>query len=798
MTRTMLLASSALLILPLSTAAVAADMSQTGSQSRPPIVSGQPSAVAAEANPVEASTAQPDSSTAPSDSSTTAEANTGSDIVVTAQKRSQRLQSVPLTIQAFGAAQLTERRVTNITALTNLAPSVNISGFSNQRVSLFIRGIGTRQLGPTTDQSVGVFIDDFYAGDSSALFGGLTDIERIEVLKGPQGTLYGRNTIAGAISVVTSAPSSTPEGKIEASLGNLGLVEVKGSISGPIAGEKVLGRLSFYSTKRRGYMYNPLTGNTGLGQDVGGLRGKLLFHLTSDLTATVTGDYTRDTSPGQLGKNQGPRVFGVAPGVAIPPIDPDPFRNAANIDGTTDATNYGGNLRLEWQQPSVTLLSLTQYRHNRYRALSEIDQSPLDILTNDSSQSSHNFSQEFRLSSDPSGQLSLGGKLDWIVGLFYYSSSAQTADIRTFGKDSFAFSIVKRPIVSPLLGSVDVESYAAYVDATLHITDTISINGGLRYSKDKKDGVLTGSSDAPGTPTVTQNYSVPLRLRSDSLDPKIAINWKPSEDILAYAFYSSGYKSGGFQFTPSTALIARQVYGPERVNYFEGGVKTQFFDRRLTVNLAGFYGKYRGLQLNRIIATSQFTGNAASVNLRGIELETRATVTDRLSANVSYTYLNNKFASYDQCRDAATTANCFDLTGTPIARSPKHQIIAGARYKLPIDDVTDLTFGADWTHRSKSLLELGGFGAVARDGTRLATVNPLFVEPSNDVVDLRATLRRGNVSFAGWVTNLLNEAYSASPLAFPSTIVAGNQIGNSFIRYFAPSRMYGVTLSSHF
>lgn len=721
------------------------------------------------------------------------------DIVVTAQKRSQRLQEVPITIQALGAAAVEARRIDNIGRLSSVAPSVQISGVSNQKPVLYIRGIGTRSFGPAADQSVGVFLDDFYAGDASALFGGLSDIERIEVLKGPQGTLYGRNTIAGAISVVTKAPSQTPEGHIEASVGNYNLIQVKGSVSGPIAGDTVLGRLSFYSTKRDGYMRNLTTnGPGGLGQDLGGVRGKLLVNLSDRLSATLTADYNRDTSPGQLGKRQGPGTFLKATTLTNPPIDPNPFHSAENLDPTTDGTNYGANLRIKWTGDAFSALSLTQYRHNRFQALAALDASPLNTIQDDGGQTSRNVSQEFRLVSDPNGSASFGGRLDWILGVFYYHSTASATDHFTLGPDSYAAQLSGHTVNDVIYLNVKTESVAAYGEATFHITDRLSLTGGLRYSHDAKDGDESATTDTPGTPIVAANYSVPgLKLRSKSLDPKAVLSWKAAQDVLFYASYSKGYKSGGFQFLASNPIAASQVYGPERVNYYEAGVKSQWFDRRLTLNLAAFQGDYAGLQLTRIVGSTPFTSNAGQVRLRGIEFEGHAVPVAGVSLDANYTYLDNIFTHYNNCASTAVVG-CPIFDGTRLPRSPKHQVILGAQYEHKVGDNGQLTLRADWTYRSKSILQEGGFGAALQNSGPVATLNPLFVEPSNTVLDLRATYRLRQWSLSLWASNVTNTAYADSFVAFASSVTPLGQIGNSMVRYYSPPRMYGATLGFNF
>ncbi|QDC38252.1 TonB-dependent receptor [Sphingobium fuliginis] len=730
---------------------------------------------------------------APTGPAAAEEQQTVGDIVVTAQKRSQRLQEVPMTVQALGEAAIEQRGVTSLARLTNITPSVQISAFSNQKPVLYIRGIGTRQLGPGADQSVGVFVDDFYAGDSSALFTGLADLERIEVLKGPQGTLYGRNTIAGAISITTAAPTNSVEGNIQASIGNYNLIDVKGTVSGPIAGDAVLGRLSFYTTKRDPYIRNPLTGRGGLGQDLAGVRAKLLFNLSDRLSALLTGDFNRDTSPGQLGKSRGPGVFLKRSDIPTPTPDTNYFVSPSDHDPTTDATYYGGNLKIKWEGDNLTALSLTQYRNNRFHNTQDLDATTLQSVIQDGTQRSTNFSQEFRLSSDPGGSLSLGGKLDWIVGLFYYHSKALSVDHIILGPDSLAAQRSGRTSDSVMTNDIKTDSVAAYVDTTVHITDTVSLNLGLRYSNDHKQGVESGSTDNPGVPFVSAPYSVNVELKSHSWDPKAVLQWKITPDVMAYASYSKGYKSGGFQYLASIPQAASFVYNPERVNYYEAGLKTQWFDRHLTVNVAGFIGDYKGFQLTRTLTlpsggATNLTDNAATVKLRGVEMDFRASIDDHLSIDGSYAYMDNTFGRYDQCGNVAAVG-CAVLDGTVLPRSPKHQINLGAQYEVPLSDASTITLRADYVHRSKFALDPGAFGAFRVGIGQVATLSPLLQEPSSDILDLRATYNLNNWTFSVWGTNVTDKRY---------TIAFASFLPSAFVSYYSPPRMYGATVGLKF
>eukprot|EP00456_Euglypha_rotunda_P031286 TRINITY_DN2436_c0_g1_i2.p1 TRINITY_DN2436_c0_g1~~TRINITY_DN2436_c0_g1_i2.p1 ORF type:complete len:807 (+),score=96.23 TRINITY_DN2436_c0_g1_i2:456-2876(+) len=717
------------------------------------------------------------------------------DIIVTAQKRSQRLQDVPINIQAVGSEQIAQRGLDNLGRLNSVVPGVSIGKFSNTRPVIYIRGIGTRNLGIGSEQSVGVFLDDFYVGDASSVFSNISDVERIEVLKGPQGTLYGRNTIGGAISIVTTEPSNETHVNAQASVGNYNLVSGKASISGAIVEDVLQGRLAFYSEKRDGYMYNPTTGGTGLGSDQNGVRGELRAE-TGDFTFRLAADYNRDTSPGQLGKNSGAGVLFRAPSVAIPVVDPDPFVQANPRDPRVNAKTYGGSLRTEWDPGALTILSLTQVRGGDVHSTLDIAHSALNIMQRDERQRNRYWSQELRFSSSPDGVATFGDHLQWVAGLFYYHQNATALDHYNWMQDSQQYQTVGTNVTNDYNLTVKTRSFAAYIDATAHITDTLDITFGLRYTHDKKFGTVGAVASAYNVPGVNRPFQLPISQKSSSLDPKVTLSWKPITDVMLYATYSSGYKGGGFQYLSGNADLAGRSFGPERLDYYEAGLKSQLFDRRLTLNASVFHSDFKGLQLQRQLLIGTFTDNAATVNFNGAELETTLAVTSALTLNANYTYLNNKFKDYDQCA-VAPTPSCLDLSGTRTLRSPKHQVTLGGQYVIETGAESNLTLRADYVYRSKYLLETGGLGAKV-GGVQVASTNPGFVEAANNVLDLRATYTLDRWSLAVWGTNLTDNYIRSAVTGTSVTRANGTPGGIGVISYAEPPRMYGMTLGYKF
>jgi iron complex outermembrane receptor protein len=544
-------------------------------------------------------------------------------------------------------------------------------------------------------------------------------------------------------------------------------------------------------------MKNLLTGGTGMGIDQRGVRAKLRYQPNAQFTATFSMDYNKDRSPGQLGFNLGPGSYLKSFTLPNQPILTNRLKSLANGDPTSDGTNYGANLKLEYDTGSVVLTSLTQARKSRFHDRQDNDGVGYDDLHQDGKQDAQSYSQELRASSEQGGFGTFDGRLTWQAGLFYFHQKSAASDIFELGPDSFVVANLAHHLVNDTIGSaLTTESYAAYGEATFKITQQLSLTAGIRYSHDKKTGTETGATDSPGFPFVTAPFSVPVTSSSHATNPKFTLSYAVTPDFNVYAGYSQGYKSGGFQYLATTPAIAALVYGPETVDNYEAGVKSQWFDRRLTLNVAAFKAKYKGLQLGRSIGTSFFTDNAAAVDLRGVEAEARAVLPHGFSVEATYTYLDNKFSSYNQCT-ALSAAGCGIFDGTVLPRSPKNELNLGGEYKTDVGSDSDLTLRADMTYRSKYILDAGGLGGTLPGGAPYPD-NANLVQKDLTLLDMRATFRHGDWRLAVWGTNLTNKIYGSALVNTPSLKVAGNEIGNTTIIYWAPPRMFGATLSYSF
>ena len=726
------------------------------------------------------------------------------DIVVTAQKRSERLQDVPAAITAVRGDALESAAVPSLDDVAKVTPGLIVGSFTPAKPIVFIRGIGTRQIGIGSDPSVGVFIDDQYVGQVSGFLTGLADIERVEVLKGPQGTLYGRNTIGGVISIVTKAPSTAPEGSLEAGLTNRVGHFVRGTVSGPLAGDSLRARVSAFSSKSNGYMLNLATGNRAQGEDQTGLRARIAFDATDRLMFMLTASTLHDTAPAQLGKSAGPLLFFRSPLVTVPTPTPSPYADRYDRDSSNDRLISSLTLRTDWRGDALTVSSITGYRFSRLDAVEDADNTILDVETQREHERVREYSEELRLSSEQNGALSLGGRLDWLAGLYLYHDDASRSDIFEWGRDSFPVFLSQLPasLTGYTGGPVSriatggaltrqTDSAALFGQARFAVTGKLGLTLGLRYTREHKHGIYEGTTDVLGLPPILAPFTSDVARAWTSFDPRVTIDWHATPDVMAYATFARGFKSGGFQFVVVDKSLSDRMFDPERVSSYEAGLKAQLFDRRVTLDLAAFHYDYSNLQLLRLVATtagaSTVVDNVAQSKVDGAELDLRWAVSRQLSLGTSYAYLNARFSEYGY-------ATGQDFSGTPLPRAPKNTLTMYADLDIPLGSEVSLGLHADWNYTARFTHEPGGFGT--RDTT--VSLNPAFIEPSHNTVDLRASLDFGKWRISGFVNNLFDEAIRAAIQDFPAIPTPFGDIGSQTANYWAPPRTYGASVAMRF
>jgi len=572
----------------------------------------------------------------------TAALDTG-EIVVTARRRAESLQDVPVAVSAFSSEDLDMRGAPDLTALQYTAPNMTlqVARGSNSTLIAFIRGVGQQDPLWGFEPGVGLYVDDVYIARPQGAVLDIFDVERIEVLRGPQGTLYGRNTIGGAVKYVTRRLGSEPNFKARVAYGTYDQKELV--LSGDVPLNDVIsvgGALAVY--KRDGYGKNLLTGAEHYNKDV--VSGRLSVEITpsENFFIRIAADRTDDDSNARHGHRE---VASLLPGSDV--LD-DVYDTRAGIGDDNEVITKGVSMLMEWNvNDAVMLKSITAYREGRTDTDIDFDSTPLPILDIPAYYKDDQFTQEFQV-------LYTGNRLQAVAGLFFLDGTAAGAFDTVLGAANLSI------LTS---GSVDTKSYAAFADVSYDITDRLSLSLGGRYTRDEKEGeVFRATYLGIRSPVFGNPNAIFLEQRTDysrkrsfeEFTPRIGLNYDFTDDLMGYVSYSRGFKSGGFDMRGDAVATPQTVegYDPEIVDSYEAGLKGSFFDHRLMLNFAAFYADYKGQQVTTQVPIpdgtniASFVDNVGSSRIWGLELEGRAVVTPNFSASWAVGYTNAKFKEF--------------------------------------------------------------------------------------------------------------------------------------------------------
>ena len=725
------------------------------------------------------------------------------EVIVTARKRSESLQEVPLSVTAITADDLREGGFSDLTSVARGTPNVVMSSPDPGHNFTYIRGVGTRRYDPGVDQSVATFVDGVYRGRSYSTNADLLSVERIEVLKGPQGTLYGRNTIGGAISITTAAPRTDSWGGVLAF--EPGMSSADGddfrnyslAASGPLVQDRIGLSAALQYRDRDGYQRllddDPPDGRTRPGlrggeEDTWSGKLKVGWSLTDALDLTLAGATTRiDGPPIILSPNDhddpnAVLAFG-SPRVPPPEFTGDPRAVATDRDDLelkTRITDLSSSLHWTGEQLEVT--SITGFEDSTYRDSNDTDGTAQDVIANDIHEDAHQISEELRF------------ELDWnvvqlLTGVYFSDEHTRRSERLRAGDDSLLADVNALQGVNIDFGTrLKATSSAVFGQLNWDLTEAFELTLGLRYSRDRKKVHLQSANDALVGPIVfaplVQEYDFRKAKRWTSLDPMVSLKWDIVDDTMVYATYATGYKSGGFQWLSLSEQNARRLFDPENVENYEFGVKSTLFDRRLRVNASLFQMHYRDLQVLVVdssglvpITVSQ---NAAKSTIRGVELESTLLLGDGFALDLNYAFLDATYDDYLQNPDDPSS----ERRGNTMPRSPRHSIGAA------------ISFESD----------LGGGRLHAR--VAYDWRDDSFWEPDNDtprrdqreraygLLDAAMGYAWGRYSLDLWAQNLTNELYRTHVVDLGPT----NQLGQPQVSYdiFAPPRTVGLKIGVAF
>ncbi|HEX7821734.1 MAG TPA: TonB-dependent receptor [Sphingobium sp.] len=785
-------------------------------------------------------------STAPAEADAAADAVPNEEITVTARHRVEKLQDVPIAVTAVTSRDLEASGNSSLRQIQAQVPSLSILGFNPRNITIQIRGLGTTagSVNSGIEPGVGVYVNGVYNARPSIAVFDVFDIASVNVLRGPQGTLFGKNTVAGVIDVQTNPASYTPEFNGEISYGNYDYSQVKVAASGPIGDTGFAVRIAGIKSDRNGTIYNTTFKNNWQDYHNEAVRGEIAYRNQDEtFHARLIGDYNKQqqysgfqVTRGVLPRLRNDGTVGVArdfyqrsadAGYVPLPIDPSARTIDLNTPFTVNMTTGGVSLELDKEIAGHTLTSITGWRFWNWNPSLDGDRTGAAITTASNLPTyQRQLSQELRIAS-PSG-----GALEYTAGLYYFHQTNREIPYNAFGADAAKF-ILGPTYVSAALDGVGqrglylatTDSYSAFANATWRVTDKIAVTGGVRYTYETRSGTYDAyqvdglSVDDPNilnqtlTPAqqaaqrtaiiAQRNSTYPISnhyevsAKGGQVSGTLNVKYNFTDDVNVYGGYSRGFKSAGINLAAPVQLAsgpAPQTFAPEIVDAFEIGLKSQWFDRRLTVNLAAFLSTDKNYQANQSIAAfigtsttpvlRSYITNVGTVLTRGVELDLRARPIEGLTVGAAATYNDAHFKSYPNgaCpyleRTAANSGVC-DLTGKPVAGVSDFVFNLNAEYAVPTGDIfgssADFYVGGDYNHRSSS------YGALNDD--------PYSLIPAYGLANAYFGVRdqAGKWDLKVWGRNLFNKLYYVNASVDQTTTY-------TYAGVLGDPRYYGVTL----
>lgn len=746
----------------------------------------------------------------------------GDVIIVTARRRQETAQEVPLAISVIRGDSIEATGNFNVVKLQQLAPTLQVYTSNPRNTAVNIRGLGV-PFGLTSDgfeQGVGIYVDDVYNARVAAATFDFLDVEQVEVLRGPQGTLYGKNTTAGAISITTNQPTFDFEGRGEVTVGNFNFRQAKAAISGPLS-DTVAARLALATTSRRGTIYNVTSDRWINEQDNFGLRGQVLFKPNEDLSITLSADYSKQnpeccgTVFVRTGLTQRPlaRQYEALSSLQnYQVVSRHPFDRLTDIDASLNAGNKigGASARVKWDIGPGTLTSITAWRFWDWKPQNDRDFTGLPIVSLSQNPSQQDqYSQEFRYNYS-------GDQIDVVAGLFGFKQRIGTQGIEQQGAAASRWNLtgpfsLDPSVLNGLTASntqyLKSTSAALYGQVSYKLTDALTIQPGIRINYDKKSGfyqrvVTTGQGalltcpQPAGTTGAAQCGVYQPQLSSPSVSDwnfsyDLNVNYKIAPDVLAYATYAKSFKTVGINQNglPTDAnnnpILSAGVIKPESVNHVEAGIKTQFWDRKATFNLTAFRTEIKNYQATvtngQLGVLRGYLANAGKVRSQGLEADFKIRPSDRFSAYANAAYTDAKYVRFVDAPcppelSGGTTVGAGQTPsapGTPGGLSPSNCDISGQQ--LPGVSKWAVSYGAE-VNAPLTVLNKEGQAYFGIDGsyrTRFSS-NPspsIYTDvKGHALTNFRAGFRGEGFDIYGWVRNAFDVNYFDLLQVAPSNV----------------------------
>lgn len=632
------------------------------------------------------------------------------DIVVTANKREQSLQKVPIAITAFDESGIREARIENFRDVVLRIPNFYADSVSRTQTSIAMRGAGSLEDSPGSDQAVALFVDEVYVGENSGLDFDFFDVERIEVLRGPQGTLFGRNVMGGAVSIVTRKPTAEPTASVEASFGRFNQLDVRGMVGGALVGDSLMGQLAFSSKNSNGYARNIFTGERQEQDDTQSIRGKLRFNPDDAFDLNLTVNYMRDKSKGIARK-----LTGDVPASLNQPLDLDVTQQ--NMDGGYDREASGVTLRMDYQLPIGTITSISAYRSGNHKTNVDLDATPFEIAEFKLQQNRiKQYSQELRLGGT-------AGNVDYVFGIYYLDVKLRRNEFLVVeGYPGSLFDEIAPGGTAAPEGRgqyINTTSYAGFGQFTWNVTDRLRLTGGARYTWEKKRGQTYCLQDG----ILCSAYVLDVGDKWRAFTPKATIDYDIGERAMVYATVARGFKGGGFasDFPDAASAIAGGSFDPEKAWSYEAGIKARWFDNKLQTNATIYRVDYSDLQVRQINGPFTIVGNAGKSRVKGAELEVIVRPADGLEIFGNYAYTDGKYKSLVLEGD--------DYSGNSLILTPKNAFTVGGSYRAEFEEGASLTLRGDVLYKSTSYLDVSNDPALTARYGGVVNLSATYVFP---------------------------------------------------------------------
>ncbi len=753
------------------------------------------------------------------------------EVVVTAQKRTQNLQDVPVAVSAFTGEQLREAGVRDMFELASIAPSLRVTqSQSSSNTSFGIRGIFTSTQNFGLESSVGLYVDGIYRSRQGSMINNMVDVASVEVLRGPQGTLFGRNTPAGAVLLESVAPDFEGSGFIDAGVGNYGLLDISGAKSFTLIDDVLAVRFTGFNMDRDGYVDlvgKEIQENDSLNdRDRWGLRFQTLYTPNDDLTLRFIGDhsevdeaccavgswennfYTQNPAPPNAIKGSDTVVQDELGGTVLSGDDFYDYKVSASFKPESQNTDEGVSLQADWQTDNFLLTSISAYRKHEAYDKADVDFSDVDALVRTNDLEQEQYSQEFQISGD-----AFDDKVNYVGGLYYFNQTLKSETDTILGEDSYVLGgfFVGIPLPQSFLppgsyarNNADQKhsSYAIFGQADYNITEQFVLTAGLRWTSESKDmtELFTGTEPTPagfaGLTELAPRPDVDEDFDENKVTGTVKFSWFMNDVTMFYGSYGTGYKSGGIN-TDRIPLSADTVFEPETAESYELGLKTEFPDQGLRVNVALHKTDTEDLQTISFQGAGFVLDNAGTAETYGGEIDVLWLPADNTTLTLAYAYNHAEYADFPN-------GACW--TGTPWQVGPRNAagVPVPPNESAPDSGVCDISGGmvsgnpenvvamtATQRFRLSDNLEGFAYGEYVWTDERMTDVNndPEKLDGSYDVVNLRAgvVFEQYQTTLTVWGRNVLSSEST-------STIADAPVQTGRFIGYYKEPATWGASV----